>query len=490
MDPYLTDLLSVIHSTPRPVDEKLVISAWEFAARAHADQFRRSGDPAISHATQVAKTLALWNLDTTTIISGLLHDTVEDTPVTLPELETKFGPDVALIVSGVTKISTIKLIGSTQDQFTENLRKMILVMAKDLRVILVKLADRLHNMQTLKFLPLEKQVTTAKETLEIYAPLAERLGMGEAKGQLEDLAFPYVYPSEYARLISQISPLVSSGQKYIEKFRRELHLLITPSFPGALINTRKKHLYSLFKKLNRPGIDGDLSLIHDLFAARIIVDTKEQCYEILGLIHGKFHPVPQLGISDFIALPKPNGYQSLHTKVFGPGGQIVELQIRTHAMHEEAEMGIAAHWFYSQAKTRGVANKTLEAGVFIPQKKLAWVKQLVNWQADIKDNSEYLNALKFDALQNRILVFSPLGDIYDLPKGATPVDYAYAVHTKLGHQTIGAKVNSKLVQLNHQLSNGDLVEILTDSKRKTPNSDWLNFVVTTTARRCISQVSK
>jgi GTP pyrophosphokinase len=342
-------------------------------------------------------------------------------------------------------------------------------------------------MQTLGSLSHEKQAANARETLEIYAPLAERLGMGEVKGQLEDLSFPFAYPKDYEKLTQTLKPVLASGQAYLEKYRRQLLALILPEVPNAAIFSRQKHLYSLFRKLQRPEIAGDLGQIYDLFAARILVDTKAECYQVLGLIHQEFHPVPHLGMSDFIATPKPNGYQSLHTKVFGPEGRIVELQIRTRDMDAQAEMGIAAHWQYSRAKSAGVSDSQLESGQVKVDSKLDWVKQLLVWQEEIKDNSEYLNTLKFDALQHRLLVFSPKGDVYDLPAGATPVDFAYAVHTRLGPQITGAKINGKLVSLDYRLNNGDVVEMLVDRKRKTPNPDWLDFVVTTAARREISK---
>jgi guanosine-3',5'-bis(diphosphate) 3'-pyrophosphohydrolase len=490
MDPLLTDLLSAIQQTPRPVDAQKVTAAWEFANQVHQNQKRLSGEPFITHPTQVAKTLALWNLDTTTVIAGLLHDTIEDADVTKESLAKDFGEEVALIVDGVSKITSIRLKGSSEQEFVENFRKMLLVMAKDLRVILVKLADRLHNTQTLNYLSPEKQYSNARETLEIYAPLAERLGMGEIKGALEDLSFPYVYPEEYTALKKQLKPIVSAGEEYIDQIKKELLTLIRPAIPDAVISSRQKHLYSLFQKLQRPEVAGDISKIYDLFAARVIVNTPAECYEALGLIHSQYHPVPYLGVSDFIATPKPNGYQSLHTKVFGPDGHIIELQIRTHAMHEQAEMGIAAHWFYNQAKTSGLSDQKLQQGIAIPTSKLDWVRQLATLQQEIQDNDEYLKTLKFDALQHRLLVFSPKGDVYDLPAGATPVDFAYAVHTDLGSQACGAKVNGKMVQLDHRLNNGDVVEILVDRKRKNPNPDWLNFIVTITARREISKIIK
>jgi len=484
------DLNSILLSKHRRVDIPLIEKAWEFAGLAHSGQKRLSGEPYIIHPWAVAITLAKWDMDTETIVAALIHDTIEDGGATSEDVLKDFGDSIAQIVDGVTKITHIHLKGSVQEQFVENLQKMLLVMARDLRVILVKLADRLHNMETLSYLSPEKQVENALETLEIYAPLAERLGMGEIKGRLEDLAFPFVYPKEYSQLVTQTRHLYAQSEVYVTKFRHQLLKILAPQIPGVVVNTRQKHLYSLFKKLQRPEIDQDVARIHDLAAARVIVDTPEQCYLTLGAIHSRFHPVPSLGISDFIANPKPNGYQSIHTKVFGPEGKIIEIQIRTHAMHEQAEMGIAAHWQYSVAKSRGVADIFLQKGKVAVSPKLAWVKQLVSWQKEITDSKAYFQALKFDALQHRILVFSPHGDVFDLPANATPVDFAYEVHTHLGHQAIGAKINGRQVQLNTHLKNGDVVEIIIDRKRALPNPDWLEFVVTTTARREITKSVK
>jgi len=464
--------------------------ALEFAKLAHHGQKRLSGEPFVNHPMAVAKTLQDWRLDETTIVAGLLHDTVEDGGATREDLVKEFGEETARLVDGVTKITQIRLTGQTDQAFVENLRKMILVMASDLRVVFVKLADRLHNMQTLKYLSPEKQKENAKETLEVYAPLAERLGMGEIKGQLEDLSFPFLYPAQYIKLEKDSRDLYKSAEKYISDFKSELLKLLLAKHVAAKIDVRRKHLYSLWRKLERPEIDGDLTKIHDLFAARVLVSTVEDCYLALGAIHSAWHPVPYLGISDFIANPKPNGYRSIHTKIFGPKGKIVEIQIRTHEMHEQAEMGLAAHWQYSAAKASGASDSHLEKGQVKVGSKLNWVKQLVSWQKEMTDSKEYLDALKFDALQHRNLVFSPIGDVYDLPRGATPIDYAYAVHTKLGHQAAGAKVNGKMVALNHKLINGDVVEIIIDRKRQKPSHEWLDFVITTTARREILKALK
>jgi GTP diphosphokinase / guanosine-3',5'-bis(diphosphate) 3'-diphosphatase len=472
------------------MDTDLYKKALDFATLAHDGQKRLSGEPFIAHPIAVAQTLQKWHLDDTAIIAGLLHDTVEDGGATRADIVKEFGEEVATIVDGVTKITKIHLKGSTNEQFVENLRKMLLVMAQDLRVVLVKLADRLHNMQTLEYLSAEKQKENAKETLEIYAPLAERLGIGEVKGTLEDLSFKYAFPEKYEALTKITSKSFAEEEMYAEKFKKQLYQLLQKKIPGVVINARRKHLYSLFRKLERPEIDGDINKLHDLVASRVLVNTVEECYLALGAIHGKWHPVPYLGVSDFIANPKPNGYRSIHTKIFGPEGRIVEIQIRTFEMHQQAEMGVAAHWQYAQAKSHGASDEKLEKGSITTPGKLSWVKQLAGWQKEITDSEEYLRVLRFDALQHRNLVFSPIGDVYDLPRGATPIDYAYAVHTKLGHQAKGAKVNGKMVPLSHQLVNGDVVEIFIDRNRKKPSHEWLSFVVTTDARQAISKELK
>ena len=360
-------------------------------------------------------------------------------------------------------------------------------MAKDLRVVLVKLADRFHNMRTLSALPVNKQKENAIETLEIYAPLAERVGVGEIKGQLEDLAFPFVYPKEYKKTVEKSKTHYKEVEKYIEKMRRILLKKLAEEDIKAKIDGRKKHLYSLWNKLNRPEINWDFDKIHDVVAMRIVVDSISQCYTALGVVHGTYRPVPSIGISDFIAQPKPNGYRSIHTKVFGPGRRIVEIQIRTNKMHEQAEYGIAAHWAYGDAKNMGVKDVLLQAGgIKADTSKLLWVKELIKWQNEITDSKEFLEAVKFDALRHRNFVFSPMGDVYDLPDGSTPVDFAYAVHSNFGNFVKGARADGKMVPLDYKLKSGQVVEIL---KAKTPNvnADWLGFVVTTIAKREIKK---
>lgn len=468
----------------------MITRACEFAKLAHTDQKRLSGDPYISHPLSVAAFLAEWKLDVTSIVAGLLHDAVEDGGATLADLEKEFGEDVARIVDGVTKISELRLQGNREEIFVENLRKMILVMAKDLRVVLVKLADRLHNMQTLSPLPSEKRARIARNTLEIYAPLADRLGMGRVKGTLEDLAFPYAYPEEYKKLKNESAPYFKKADETINKMKKKLLTELAKEGIRAEIHARAKHLYSLWKKLTRPEVAGDLSKVYDIVAMRILVEDVPACYTALGMTHKNYRPAPHAGFSDFIAQPKPNGYRSIHTKVFGPEGQIVEVQIRTFQMHDEAENGVAAHWHYSDVKTKGEAKDELvEKGVFVPEEKLSWVRQLVAWQNEITDSEEFLKAVKFDALSHRNFVFSPKGDVFDLPVGATPVDFAYTVHTELGDSVVGAKVNGKLVPLDYRLGSGEVVEVIT-SKGKKPNPDWLEFVVTTVAKRHINKQRK
>lgn len=462
--------------------------AWEFAKLAHSDHTRKNGDLYIVHPLKTAELLAEWHLDMTTIIAGLLHDTVEDGGATPEDLVNQFGAEIATLVSGVTTVSSLRLKGSHEDMFVESLRKMILVMAKDLRVVFVKLADRMHNMQTLSALPADKQRKIARETLEIFAPLSERLGMGLVKAQLEDLSFPYLFPDEYKALLKESEKNYTQAKEHTEKMMSEISALLEKEDIEGDVLGRQKHLYSLWKKLQRPEIAGDFGKIHDIVAMRVLVNRIPDCYAALGVVHALYKPVPNIGISDFIAQPKPNGYRSIHTKVFGPEGRIVEVQIRTFEMHSEAEHGAAAHWAYSEAKSHGVKDALLESGeATLPSTKLTWVKELVSWQNQISDSEEFLKAVKFDVFQHRNFVFSPKGDVFDLPSGATVVDFAFAVHTKLGFYIAGAKVNGKIMPLTHQLKSGDVVEILKAKNIHAPSQHWLDTVVTTTARREITR---
>jgi GTP pyrophosphokinase len=477
-------------SLSKEKDRKLLDKAWRFAKEAHRGQIRFSGEPYATHPLETALILAEWKLDLATIIAGILHDTIEDAGVRKEDLEAEFGSDIAYLVEGVSKVSSVKLRGSKEIQFVENLRKMFLAMARDLRVVFVKLADRLHNMRTLWALPSDRQKKIAWETLEIYAPLAERLGMGEVKGDLEDLAFFYLYPDEYQKLVKISKPYYKEAELIIRSMKKKILRYLAEEKIKVVVQSRKKHFYSLWMKLKRPEIGGDFSKIYDIVALRIIVEDNNipACYTSLGIIHNFYKPVPYLGISDFIAQPKPNGYRSIHTKVFGPKGKIVEIQIRTQEMHLQAEYGLAAHWAYSEEKTRGKGDAYLEKkGVKISKEKMLWVRQLADLQKEIVDPKEYFQAIRLDVLGSRNFVFSPAGDVYDLPAGATPVDFAYSVHTHLGKYINGVKVNGKIVPLDYKLKSGDIVEIIKSKNPRKPHRDWLDFVVTNVAKREIKK---
>jgi len=488
----IDELITKVHSYSPEADLDLIKKTYQVAEKAHQGQKRLSGDPVISHCLATANFLADWKLDSASIAAGLLHDVVEDTPVTIKAIEKKLGKDVSRLVDGLTRVGKIKLRGSDSEGFIENLRKMFLAMSRDLRVVIIKLADRYHNMLTLEFLPPDKQKGIAKETLEIYAPLAERLGMGEIKGQLEDLAFPYVYPKDYRWVKKYSVPYYQKAKKRIKKIKRQILTGLAREGLRVKVGGRTKHLYSLWRKLLRPEIDRNIEEVHDLMALRILTQDVKGCYVALGVVHKLFQPVPYLGVRDWIAQPKPNGYQSIHTNVFLGDGQIIEIQVRTEEMHKEAEYGVAAHWYLAQLKLKNkLSSYDIDKGQFFsPVEKMAWVRQLAAWQKEIVDSKDFINSVRFDALHHRIFVFSPKGDAFDLPEGATPIDFAYAVHTDLGRQAAGAKVNGKMVALNYQLKNGEVVEILIDKKKKKPSGDWLDFVVTRLAKRKINQEMK
>lgn len=481
------ELLAKVGEYNPKISPKEIREAWEFAKLAHGEGKRPSGELWLSHVLKVAALLGDWKLDTTTIIAGVLHDAIFAGAAKTEDLEKEFRPDVMMIIRGVSQIDGLELKGSKKEEFVENLRRLILVIAKDVRVILLRLADRLENLKTLWELPEEERIAKAQETLEIYAPLAERLGIGTVKGELEDLAFPYAYPEEYKRIVRESKPYFGKAEKSIEAMKRKLLKLLAQENLKAQIQGRKKHLFSLWKKLSRPEVDKDFSKIYDIIALRILVSSVPDCYGALGIVHQAYKPVPHLGISDFIAQPKPNGYQSIHTRVFGSGGEIVEVQIRTYEMHAHAEYGVAAHWEYSEAKTRGISDEKLEKGIFAEKNKLSWMRELVRWQKEMTDSEEFLKAIKFDALSHRIFVFSPKGDVFDLPAGSTPVDFAFAVHTELGYQVGGARIDGKIVPLDFRLSSGQVVEILKSKNPRSPSPDWLNFIVTGTARQQIKK---
>ena len=465
-------------------DLDLIHLAYDYAQQAHEGQLRRSGEPYINHPLGTAITLAKMGMDQETIIAGLLHDIPEDTNYSLVDVEKNFGSEVANLVTGITKLGVIKYRG--MERYAENLRNMFISMAQDIRIILIKMADRLYNLKTLSALPAEKQKRIAQESLEIYAPIANRLGMGQIKGELEDLAFPYVYPKDYDWIKKEIMPKIAKEKEHIERVIKIIRKELTEEKIKIIsLHGRQKRLYSLYQKLKKPAYDGDLTKIHDLVALRIIVPTVADCYHALGVIHRHWKPLPGR-IKDYIAQPKPNGYQSLHTTVFCDEGKIVEFQIRTAQMHQQAEYGIAAHWHYKEMAGR--PKKISDKGYTLP-KKFAWIQELVNWQKKIHDHQQYLKSLTIDFFRNRIFVFTPKGDVIDLPEDATPVDFAYHVHSWIGDHCAGAKINGQMSRLDGTLKNGDVVEIITDKNRKGPSRDWLNFVKTSAAKARIKTAS-
>lgn len=464
-------------------DYGLVERAYAFAKESHEGQLRKSGEEFISHPLAVAALLVERKLDAPTIAAAILHDVAEDSPYTKKDVEARCGPEVASLVEGVTKLRHVRYAETVNrtnafpraaTERIENLRKMVLAFAEDIRVVLLKLMDRLHNMETIAFLKPDAQKRIALETIEIYAPLANRLGMGELKGQLEDLAFPVVYPNEYRELQSRITDTLDARRAFALRLIPAIReLLEHNSIPVVDINARAKHWYSLWKKLERS--ENNIERIYDLIAVRIIVDSVEHCYGALGVIHGTWPPLPGR-IKDYIALPKPNGYRSLHTTIVGSEGKITEIQIRTVEMHHEDEEGIAAHWTYKEdSQTKRTLQKT---------KAITWVKQLRDWMKQFQDEREFLESLRIDFFKDRIFVFTPKGEVIDLPQGATPIDFAYHIHSEIGDCAMGAKTNGKMVALDAELQSGDVVEILTQKKKK-PSPKWLDFVKTSEARRHI-----
>ena len=462
----LSVLIDKIKAYKEDADFQLIEKAYHFARRAHEGQFRDSGDVYFRHPYEVAKILADLELDVTTIAAGLLHDVLEDTEVTREQLEEEFGPEIVHLVDGVTKLSKIPFQTKEEHQ-AQSLRKMFLAMAEDLRVVLIKLADRLHNMRTLRHLPRERQLKVAKETLEIYTPLAHRLGMWSLKWEMEDLALRYLDPEGYYDLVRRIAKKRQEREGELEEIMKALREHLNEVGIPAEIQGRPKHFYSIYQKMKRQG--KDLSEIYDLVAVRVIVDSIKDCYGVLGLVHTMWKPIPGR-FKDYIAMPKSNMYQSLHTTVIGPRGEPVEIQIRTWEMHRIAEKGIAAHWLYKEGG---------KSGDF--EEKVAWLRQVMEWLKEMRDPQEFMETLKIDLFEDEVFVFTPKGDVKSLPAGATPVDFAFAVHTDIGLHCAGAKVNGRLVPLDYRLSNGEFVEILT-SKNATPSKDWLKFVKTSRAR--------
>lgn len=458
-------------------DTDLVQLAYEFAAKAHQGQKRLTGEPYIQHSLHTAFLLAQMKADLTTIIAGLLHDVPEDTAVTLEEIEANFGKDVASLVRGITKLGKIKYRGV--ERYRENLRKMFLAMAEDLRVILIKFCDRLHNLLSLGAQPEDKRKRIARETLEIYAPIAGLLGIWRIKWQMEDLCFKYLYPEEYKKLLYkyEVEKKIERTQ-YIQKIKNTLGQKLTEAGITYQMEGRFKHLYSIYQKMQMK--DRQFDDISDVFALRIIANDIPDCYKTLGIVHTIWKPKPGR-IKDYIAVPKPNGYRSLHTTVFGPDNRATEFQIRTLEMDEEAHYGIAAHWYYKQKNDSG----------YREEKQPVWVKEIL---AILKQENEggdkFIKQIKLDVFKDRIFVFSPKGDVFDLPEDATPVDFAFAVHTDIGNKAVGALINNKMSTLDHSLKNGDLVEIITEKKRKGPSRDWLKFVKTQRAREKIIHFNK
>jgi GTP pyrophosphokinase len=464
-------LLQTIRKNNPKADIEMIELAYDYAAESHKDQKRLNGDDYIIHPLATAQKLADMRLSIPIIIAGLLHDVPEQTNLTLKDIEKNFGKDVASMVEGVTKLGKIKYRGI--ERYIENLRKMFISMAKDLRVIIIRFADRLHNLETLDAQPLHKRLRIAQETLEIYAPIANRLGIGELKGALEDAAFKYVYPEEYEWSKKLIETKSKQEEEYLKKIIKIIKYELThEKIKYISVHGRNKHLFSLYKKLIKYG--RDINRIYDLVAVRIIVKDLTDCYATLGVIHKRWKPLKGR-IKDYIAQPKPNGYRSLHTTVFSDNGEILEVQIRTEEMHEEAEFGIAAHWRYDES------NKEF----LLPTKKIQWIEELTKWQREIKENQKYLEELKIDVFQDRIFVFTPKGDVIDLPENSTPIDFAYHVHTEVGDKCVGAIINDQMSTLNAKLNSGDVVRILTDKNRKGPSPDWIKFAKTNMARHKI-----
>lgn len=461
-------LIDTIHTYLPQAKCDDVTKAYNLAEEAHKDQRRVSGEPYILHPLAVAQILADMKIDTTTITASLLHDVVEDTSYTLEDIKKMFGKEVAFLVDGVTKLSRLNY-RTKEDQQLNSMRKMFLAMAKDVRVVVIKLADRLHNMRTLRYMRSDKQKRIAQETLEIFAPLAHRLGIFNIKWELEDLSFRYLEPDKYYDLVDQMKQKRHVREEIVNEAIDVLKKALDEAHIHCEINGRPKHFYSIYKKMKKDN--RDLSQVYDLFAIRVIVDDVKDCYGVLGIVHSLWKPLPYR-FKDYIAMPKPNNYQSLHTTVIGTRGQPVEIQIRTWEMHRIAEYGVAAHWRYKEG------NQTANKDAF--DEKMGWLRNLLEWQ-DTSNPKEFVNALKLDAFSDEVFVFSPRGDVIDLPQGSIPIDFAYRIHTDVGHRCVGAKINGKIVPLDYKLKNGDIVEIIT-SKVGKPSLDWLNIVGSSESR--------
>ena len=478
------DLLKSLRKETSKENRQKIKEAFEFANEAHKGVKRRSGEPYILHPLAVAKiAVKEIGLGTTSVISALLHDVVEDTVMTDEEIKQEFGAEVALLVDGVTKLGQLSYDADKVEVQAENLRKMFLAMAKDIRVILIKLADRLHNMRTLKYMTPEKQKEKARETMDIYAPIAQRLGISKIKIELDDLSLKYLEPEAYYDLVHQIAQRKSVRDDYVQSLVEEVKKHIHEAGIPAQIDGRAKHFFSIYKKMKNQ--DKTLDQIYDLFAIRIIVDSVKDCYAALGVIHEMYKPIPGR-FKDYIAMPKPNMYQSLHTTLIGPTGQPFEIQIRTYEMHRTAEYGIAAHWKYKEASNNGGAAAPMTV---TEEEKLSWLRQILEWQRDMSDNKEFMSLLKsdLDLFSDTVFCFTPTGDVKNLPNGSTPIDFAYSIHSAVGNKMIGAKVNGKLVPIDYVIQNGDRIEVLTSQNSKGPSRDWLNIVKSTQAKNKINQ---
>lgn len=472
------DVISKKKEVSRKADTKLVMKAYNLAAEKHKDQKRGSGEPYIIHPLNVAYILASIGMDDNTLCAALLHDVVEDTDVTGKDLTDMFGEEISDMVAGVTKLSTIQFATLEETQ-VENYRRMFLAMGKDIRVILIKLADRLHNMRTLKYLKRDRQIANAKETLELYAPLANRLGLYSIKAELEDLGFKYMYPEKYYDLVESINKKKDERLKFIEKIMDDIRVQLKKQRIDAEVTGRAKHLYSIYRKMIRDNCTIDQ--IYDLFAMRIIVNSVKDCYAALGVVHEMYSPMPGR-FKDYIAVPKPNMYQSIHTTLLGEKGTPFEVQIRTWDMHKIAENGIAAHWAYKEANFLGRGKKN----VVVTEDKLAWLRETLEWQQEMQDPEQFLDNLKRELFEDEVYVFTPKGLIKVLPKGATPIDFAYSIHAEIGNHMTGCKINSKMMPIITPLKSGDIVEIITSDNSKGPSMDWLKFIKSAQAKNKIN----
>ena len=472
------DVIAKKKEITKRVDTKLIMKAYNLANEKHKNQKRSSGEPYIIHPLNVAYILAGIGLDESTLCAALLHDVVEDTDLTNKDLSEMFGEEIAQMVEGVTKLSTIQF-ATVEEKQVENYRRMFLAMGKDIRVILIKLADRLHNMRTLKYLTRERQIANAKETLDLYAPLANRLGLYSIKAELEDLGFKYLKPEEYHELVEGINKKKDERLKFIEKIMDDIHVQLKKQRIDAEVTGRAKHLYSIYRKMKRDNCT--LDQIYDLFAMRIIVNSVKDCYAALGVVHEMYSPMPGR-FKDYIAVPKPNMYQSIHTTLLGEKGTPFEVQIRTWDMHRVAEYGIAAHWAYKEANFLGRGKKN----VVVTEDKLAWLRETLEWQQELQDPTQFLENLKTELFEDEVYVFTPKGAIKVLPKGSTPIDFAYSIHAEIGNHMTGCKINSKMVPIITEIKNGDIVEIITSENSKGPSLDWLRFVKSTSAKTKIN----